>query len=168
MEFLSPLNFPKKKAKPNARKAAQDRFGILARSMHTFSTAPSARTNMGWSWAKECFQNRQHAKRYPAFHLHPMICKKHQQHWTMGAGAKLHLPSNFGKGQVLFTLKEGGTWQKWPWNWVPEKELLDQVILTANTDLTLLNPDDKHSYGINVHSLLIDGRRWDCINGWTD
>ena len=79
--------------------------------------------------------------------------------------------NKYGKGRVLYTICEGGIWQKWPWNWVPNDE-----DLTSNTWSGVLNPkffntacilhkDGKRE--IYVHSVLVNGERWDCINGWT-
>lgn len=134
-----------------------------------------AKQNCPWpaTWKFHDMRGRMnHARNYPAFELHPDIAKKHEHFWNMKAGAKLMLPSMFGKGRVLYTLREGGTWQKWPWNWIPDSTQLESKVMGFETVVAIganvvpmASPRSMHD--INVHSMLIDGKRWDCINGFT-
>lgn len=143
---------------------------------------------------KHVLEKRNHAERYPAMHLHPNATIECKRHWKQPYETDQGLVSlfryyNYGKGQVFFTNREGGIWQKWPWNWVPGEERLLVVKLMRDEALgidpicgaaighpsyvEIRKPNkaglhDENCKTIRVHSMLINGRRWDCINGWTD
>lgn len=155
----------------NTRKAKQDRFGILARSMHTpgYLSRRSTRSPKGWSLHKELKQRAAHQAKFPPMQFDPLICNADKRHWTR---PKAEVANQFGKGQVLYTMREGGTWQKWPWNWVPSARVLEVMReewpeTIATRKAVPMHKEDK-AYPIRVHSMLIDGRRWDCINGFTN
>jgi len=161
----------KKSIAPNARKLKEDKFGILARSRHThgcYSARPT-QISAGWWPRKAQAEKAAHAKQYPAMRLHPDICQKHKDFWQGNKFGKL---GNYGRGQVLYTMREGGAWQKWPWNWVPSEGMLSTAALTCRefnkVAFRFVNPTyARTNNAVAAHSLLIDGRRWDCINGFT-
>ena len=76
------------------------------------------------------------------------------------------------KNTVVYTIREGGIWQKWPWNWVPEEPYFSDILTdpgfrsyAAKFNVMLFSHKDGKRE-IKIHSMLINGKRWDCINGW--
>lgn len=133
----------------NPRKAKVDRFGILARSAHEhgYRSRRSTQVAKGTVGKSPC----------GGIPSEKLVFPRHK----------------FGHGRVLFTMKEGGAWQTWPWKWVPDKaELAERGDAPMGFDklrnncMAMASPTSKHD--IWVHSFLINGARWDCLNGWTE
>jgi len=109
-------------------------------------------------------QKANHMKRYPVMKLHSAIVNADKRHWS---SPKADVVSEYGKGKSLYAVHEGGTWQKWPWNWVPcfdDMTVGDEPIF--GNQILMTHPEDG-SRNFKMHSLLMNGQRWDCINGWT-
>lgn len=138
-----------------SRKRRIDKFGYAARKTKHGGrqAARSTRSPTGMTERRAKKIAAAHAARYPA---------------NVRVGTYSSLVPEFDKELVLFTIREGGTWQKWPWNYVPQDcdlaiESWPHTIASLNK-MPIFHSDGQRA--VYVHSLLIDGKRWDCINGW--
>lgn len=166
------LNF--KPTKPKTKLSAKrkvDKFGYAARAIR--GSTGDLNKNLKRRAESKCGKSEMelHLAKFPAMRLHPNITIQCINHWMKTARG--YLPSKFGKNQVLFTNREGGNWQKWPWNWVPNTQdlangLLDwEETIAARNKMPVQHPTSSKHKGIYIHSILVNGKRWDCINGWT-
>lgn len=133
---------------------------------------------------RDMLERKRHLQKFPAMQLDSHITKRDKAHWIKPPYLKAFTGTGrhnkFGKGQVFFTMREGGYWQKWPWNWVPEPHFLQQVVEDGMSYMVMRDQFNlpririthpfkkKGNITVYAHSMLIDGRRWDCINGWNN
>lgn len=67
-----------------------------------------------------------------------------------------------------YTDTEGGMWKRWPQGVAIDRE--DLQIIGVDIFIIMMNGERASTIkikGLDVHSLVIDGVRWDCYSGWT-
>lgn len=69
----------------------------------------------------------------------------------------------------FYTVREGGTWLPWKeeWGYVTDKDLMKRNPSNNRIELVLVAGHIPPNHPVAVHALVIDDKRWDCINGWT-